>query len=330
MNRPVTLVSGQWADLRFEELCRKVEGFGFDGIEIACSGDHLDIRKAASDPFYVDEKKQQLAQHDLGCWALSAHLQGQCVGDAYDERLDDFAPESVRGKPDKIREWAIGEMMLVPQAAANMGCSVVTCFMGSPIWKLWYSFPQTTERMVDDGYRRIVDLWSPILDEFDRHKIKFALEVHPTEIAFDYYTTLRLFEEFKHRPALGLNFDPSHLLWQGIVPHLFVRDFAERVYHVHMKDVAINRDGRAGLLGSHLAFGDLRRGWDFRSLGHGEVDFDRIIRELNAAGYNGPLSVEWEDNGMDRELGARESLEFVRRIDFRPSGILFDGAMNNE
>lgn len=330
MGRPVTLVSGQWADLSFDQLCAKVGSFGFDGIEIACWGDHLDPRSAADDPSYVEEKKRTLADHNLGCWALSAHLQGQCVGDLYDERLDNFAPEVLRGDPEKIREWAVGELMLVPRAAANMGCSVVTCFMGSPIWKYWYSFPQTSEKMIADGYKRIVDLWTPIFDEFDRYHVRFALEVHPTEIAFDYYTTQRLLEEFGRRPTLGLNFDPSHLLWQGVTPHLFVRDFADRVYHVHMKDVGLNRDGRAGVLGSHLPFGDLRRGWDFRSLGHGDVDFEQIMRELNAAGYTGPLSVEWEDSGMDREFGATESLAFVRRIDFRPSDIVFDGAMKHE
>jgi sugar phosphate isomerase/epimerase len=94
-----------------------------------------------------------------------------------------------------------------------------------------------------------------------------------------------------------------------------------------MKDCAVRLDGRSGILGSHLAFGDPRRGWDFRSLGHGDVDFDEIIRALNAAGYQGPLSVEWEDSGMDREAGARESLEFVRRIDFAPSSVAFDAAM---
>ena len=110
-------------------------------------------------------------------------------------------------------------------------------------------------------------------------------------------------------------------------PHLFVRDFAKRIFHVHMKDCAVRLDGRSGILGSHLPFGDPRRGWDFRSLGHGDIDFDEIIRALNAVGYQGPLSVEWEDSGMDREAGAREALEFVRRVDFAPSSVAFDAAM---
>ena len=184
--------------------------------------------------------------------------------------------------------------------------------------------------MIDDAFKKIVDIWTPIFDAFDRCGVRFALEVHPAEIAFDYYTTERLLSEFGHRDTLGLNFDPSHLLWQGVTPHVFLRDFAQKVYHVHMKDVALNTDGKAGFLGSHLPFGDVRRGWNFCSLGRGNVDFEKIIRELNAAQYKGPLSVEWEDSGMDREFGATEALAFVRRLDFKPSALAFDDVMRND
>ena len=329
MARPITLFTGQWADLSFEEMCAKAKDFGYDGLEIACWGDHMEVDKAATDASYLEEKKRILEAHGLKCFALGAHLAGQCVGDAPDPRLDGFAPAAHAGNPEAIREWGIDQMMKTAQAAADMGCAVVTGFMGSPIWKYLYSFPQTSEQMVEDGFNRILELWTPILDTFDRVGVKFALEVHPSEIAFDYWTTVRLFEVFKKRPALGLNFDPSHLQWQGITPHLFLRDFADRVYHVHMKDAAVTLDGRSGILSSHLEFGDLRRGWNFRSVGRGDVDFDSIIRELNAAGYAGPLSVEWEDSGMERDHGARESLEFCRSVDFEPSNVAFDAAMEN-
>ena len=323
--RPVTLFTGQWADLTFEEICKKASGWGYDGLEIACWGDHMEVRKAAQDPAYVKDRKEILKKYNLGCWALGAHLSGQCVGDLYDRRTDTFAPKEVAGKPEEIRKWAAEEMKYTAQAAARMGCGVVTGFMGSPIWKFWYSFPPTTEAMIEEGFQEIVRLWTPIFDVFDKEKVKFALEVHATEIAFDYYSARRLLETFKRRPTLGFNFDPSHMVWQGMQPHVFLRDFADRVYHVHMKDVAVTLDGKAGLIGSHLPFGDGRRGWNFRSLGHGNVNFEEIIRELNAAGYAGPLSVEWEDNGMDREFGAKEAAEFVHKIDFAPSAIAFDG-----
>lgn len=327
MSRPVTLFTGQWADLPFDEICRKAKSFGYEGLEIACWGDHMEPEKGASDSGYIQKKKDTLKQNGLGCWALGAHLAGQCVGDKWDERLDAFAPDKLAGQPDKIREWGIEEMKNVAKTAAAMGCGVVTGFMGSPIWKYWYSFPPTPEDMIEKGFQKIRELWDPILDEFKKNSVKFALEVHPTEIAFDLYTAERLLKTFDYREELGFNFDPSHLLWQGMEPHLFIREFAERIYHVHMKDAEVTLDGKAGILGSHLTFGDQRRGWNFRSIGHGGVNFEEIIRELNAAGYTGPLSVEWEDNGMQREFGAKESAEFVKTMNFMPSDIAFDGDM---
>lgn len=327
LSKPITIFTGQWADLPFEKICRKASSWGYDGLEIACWGDHMEVQKAAQDSVYVEKKKEILKKYNLKCWALGAHLAGQCVGDRYDERLDGFAPEEVKGKPEELRTWAVEEMIATAKAAKNMGCYVVTGFMGSPIWKFWYSFPPTSEDMVEAGFEKIYKLWTPIFDEFDRCGIKFGLEVHPTEIAFDLYTAKRLLEKFKNRSTLGLNFDPSHLLWQGMEPHLFIREFKDRIYHVHMKDAAVILDGKAGILGSHLPFGDLRRGWNFRSLGHGDVNFEEIIRELNEIGYKGPLSVEWEDNGMDREFGAQESVEYVKSINFSPSDVAFDKDM---
>jgi sugar phosphate isomerase/epimerase len=301
--------------------------FGYDGLEICTWGDHMDVSRAANDPSYVAERKEILARYKLGCWAISAHLAGQCVASLYDHRYDGFVPAEHGSSQEKMRAWAIGEVKLAAKAAKNMGCSVVTGFVGSPIWNYWYSFPQTSKAQVDAAFKEVVDLWNPILDVYDEYGIRFALEVHPTELAFDYYSAERLLDAFGRRPAFGFNFDPSHLLWQGVNPALFLRDFKDRIYHVHMKDAAVLLDGRSGILGSHIEFGDGRRGWNFRSLGHGNVNFEEIIRELNAMNYQGPLSVEWEDSGMEREYGAIEACVFVRRVDFAPSNVAFDDAL---
>jgi len=319
MSRPVTLFSGQWTDIPFEKFCEKVKSFGYDGIEIACWGDHLDLKTAATDAAYAEERKNILKNYGLKTWAISTHLIGQCVGDNADPRLGAFAPSNIAGKPEEIRKWAIQQMKYAAVAAKNLGIKVVTGFMGNPIWANWYSFPETTEKMIDDGFKQIVNLWTPIFDEFDKNNVKFALEVSPTQIAFDYYTAERLLKEFKSRKTLGFNMDPSHLIWQGISPTLFIRDFASKILHIHLKDAAVTLDGKTGILGSLLPFGDVKRGWNFRSLGHGDVDFENIIRELNAINYKGPLSVDWEDSGMNREIGAKESLEFAKGINFSPS-----------
>lgn len=329
MGRLLTLMTCQWADLDLETMCRKAKAMGYDGLELACWGNHLNLKEAVEDERYIKDIKKLLKQYDLEVYALATHIIGQCVGDYNDPRLNNFAPPELADKPEAIRKWAVTNMKYAAIAAKKLGCKVITGFTGSPIWKYMYSFPQTTEAIIEAGYQEIYDLWSPILDVFRESGVKFALEVHPAEIAFDYYSTKRLLEKFADRPEFGLNFDPSHLIWQGIKPELFLMDFADRVYHVHMKDAAVTLDGRNGLLGSHVDFGELNRGWNFRSLGHGNVDFENIIRVLNKVGYRGPLSVEWEDSGMEREYGAAEAAAFVRKIDFEASNIKFDDAISN-
>lgn len=327
MGRLVTLASGQFGDMKLEDLCRIAKRMGYDGLELATHA-HFDVQKALHNADYISSVRALLKKYDLQCVAISAHLTGQCVGDLWDERLDNFAPASLSGKPEKIRDWAIQEMKDTACAASRFGVDVVNGFTGSPIWARWYSYPQTSEDMIEEGFQTIFRLWSPIFDVFDEYNIKFALEVHPTEIAFDYYTTERLLKLFNYRKTLGLNFDPSHLVWQGVNEIVFLRDFADRIYHVHMKDVKLERNEKAGILGSFIPFGDGRRKWNFVSVGHGNVDFDGIIRELNAVGYTGPLSVEWEDTGMDREFGATESCAYVKKLNFNASSIAFDTALH--
>ncbi|MBR4394149.1 MAG: sugar phosphate isomerase/epimerase [Oscillospiraceae bacterium] len=332
MSRPVTLFTIQWGDLPLEEICRLGQQMGYEGLELSAA--HLEMKRAATEPAYVEQVKATLAKYGLNCWAISNHLAGQCVVDtldgAYDSRLEGFAPAEYAGKPEKIQQWAIQEMKYTAQAAKAMGVDTVTFFMGSPIWKFWYSFPQTSEAMIEEAYRKVKELWSPIMDEFDRCGVRLALEIHPTEIAFDYWSTKKLLEVFEYRPTLGINFDPSHLIWQGLNPAVFVLDFADRIYHVHVKDAKLNLDGRNGILGSHITFGDQRRGWNFVSPGHGNVDFDAIIRALNQIGYNGPLSIEWEDSGMERVFGGTEACAFTRKINFSPSDVAFDDAIKNQ
>lgn len=327
--RLVTLCTAQWADLDFEELCKTASEMGYDGVEVACWGNNINIDKAVADDAYVDYLKKTLKKYNLECKALATHIIGQCVGDLPDPRLNNFAPKELADKPVEIKNWAIDQMKKSAIVAKKMGVKIITGFLGSPIWRYIYSFPQTTNEMVEAGFDEIVKLWTPIFDEFKKNDVVFAFEVHPGEIAFDYYSTQKLLEKFKDNKTFGLNFDPSHLIWQGITPHLFLDDFASRVYHVHMKDAAVTLDGRSGLLGSHIDFGDLRRGWNFRSVGRGDVNFQEIIRVLNKHGYSGPLSVEWEDSGMERIHGATESCKYVKDIDFMPSTFKFDDAIAN-
>lgn len=328
MSRKVTLFTGQWADMPLEELARKASGWGYEGLELACWGDHFDPFEGAKDKKYCDERKKLLAKHGLGVWAISNHLAGQLVLDPNDKRSDGFAPADCAGDPEKKRAWAIDAMKATARAARNLGVDVVCGFTGSSIWHLIYSFPPVDGADIEAGFRLLAERWNPILDVFAECEVKFGLEVHPTEIAFDIATARRALEAVGKRPEFGFNFDPSHLHWQGVDPVRFIEAFPDRIYHVHMKDAIVRTGTDAGIIGGHLPFGAAERAWDFRSLGRGGVNFEEIIRALNRIGYRGPLSVEWEDSGMDREHGAREACEFVKRVDFAPSAVAFDAAFS--
>lgn len=328
MARPVTLFTGQWADMKLEELARKAKQFGYDGLELACWGDHFNVQAALKDDGYCDRQKEILEKNGLQLFSISNHLIGQAVLDIIDQRHKDILPAHVwgDGDPAGVNQRAVEEMKDTARAAQKLGVSVVNGFTGSSIWHLLYSFPPTPESMIQAGFDLFAERWNPIMDVFGECGVKFGLEVHPTEIAFDIYTTERAFAAIDHREEFGLNFDPSHLIWQGIDPVEFIRAFPDRIYHVHIKDSKVTLNGKTGILASHLNFGDPRRGWDFRSPGRGGVDFGEIIRALNVIKYQGPLSIEWEDSGMDREMGATEAAAFTKKMDFAPSDIAFDAA----
>lgn len=332
--RPITLFTGQWADLPLERVCEMASGWGYDGLELAASGDHLDVVRAAQDDAYVETLTATLARHGLQVHAISNHLVGQAVCDEpIDERHRSILPRRVwgDGEPEGVRSRAAEELALTAQAASRLGVGVVTGFTGSSIWRLVAMFPPVPAAKIEQGFTDFAERWAPILDAFQEAGVRFALEVHPGEIAYDYWTTARALDAIGGHPAFGINFDPSHLIWQGIDPLGFLYDFRDRILHVHVKDTKRRLDGRAGCLGSHLAWGDPRRGWDFVSPGHGDVPWEQCVRMLNAIGYAGPLSVEWEDAGMEREIGAAEARAFVAALaSMRPAAASFDVAFDQQ
>ena len=344
MPRPVTLFTGQWADLSLENLLPLVREMGYDGVELACWGDHFDVDKA-SKKSYLKSKWEMLLDNGLDCFSISNHLVGQAVCDNIDERHQAILPPDVwdDGEPEQVRKRAARKMIATGKAARKFFdlkpgrkktddfpvC--VNGFTGSSIWHALYAFPPTTQEYLEKGYVDFAKRWTPILDAFDKVNVNFGLEVHPTEIAFDIASAERAIKALKGHKRFGFNYDPSHLGYQGVDYVQFLRKFADRIYHVHMKDVWWGHgDGSVGVFGGHTDFADPRRYWDFRSLGHGDINFEEIIVALNDIGYAGPLSVEWEDTRMDREYGAAEAAEFVKTVDFPSNAIAFDSAFDKK
>ena len=329
MSRPITLFTGQWADLPLETLAQKASAWGFDGLELACWGDHFEVDRALSEDGYVQGRRDLLEKHGLQVHAISNHLVGQAVCDRIDERHQSILPPRVwgNGKPDGVQERAAEELANTARAAARLGVTVVPGFTGSSIWHLLYSFPPVTPASIDAGFADFAARFRPILDVFQQEGVRFALEVHPTEIAFDVSSAERALQAVGHHPAFGFNYDPSHFGYQGVDYVAFIEQFGDRIFHAHMKDVWWSDvPKRSGVFGGHLDFGHRDRFWDFRSLGRGRIDFEEVVRALNRVNYQGPLSIEWEDIGMDREHGAEEACAYLRAIDFAPSRVAFDAA----
>ncbi len=344
MARPVTLFTGQWADLALADLLPLVKEMGYDGVELACWGDHFEVRKALEDDNYIKEKWELLKEHGLGCYAISNHLAGQAVCDPIDARHQAILPPHVwgDGDPEGVRQRAAREMIDTGKACrrfldagadymasrpSGSGKAVVNGFTGSSIWHSLYAFPPTGQNYWQAGFDDFAKRFKPILDAYDAVDVYFGLEAHPTEIAFDMASAARAVEAVGGHKRFGFNYDPSHLGYQGVDYVRFIREFGERIHHAHMKDAWWGRgDGSAGVFGGHTDFGDSRRYWDFRSVGRGDIDFEEVIVALNDIGYSGPLSIEWEDARMDRLHGAAESCEFTRSLDYAPSGLAFDAA----
>ena len=333
MARPVTLFTGQWADLPLAELAPLARSMGYDGLELACWGDHFNVQQALASDTYVRDKWALLKAHGLQCFAIGNHLVGQAVCDLIDERHQSILPDHVwgDGEAEGVRQRAAAELADTARAAAKFGVKTVTGFTGSSVWHATYAFPPTTQAFWDKGFADFGRRFTPILDVFEQHDINFALEVHPTEIAFDIASSQRAIDAVNGHRRFGFNFDPSHLAYQGVDYVKFIRLFHDRITHAHMKDVWWGKgDGTVGVFGGHTSFGDARRFWDFRSVGRGMVDFESIIVALNDIAYAGPLSVEWEDSRMDRVQGATESAAFCKRLDFKPAAGAFDAVFAKE
>jgi sugar phosphate isomerase/epimerase len=320
MARPVILFSGSWADLPLEELAAQAAEWGYQGLDLSCVGDHLEVQRALSEEDYAAGKLAVLGRLELAVPVVSSHRVSQAVCDRVDERHRDLVPDYVWGDGDPVgvRQRAAEEVMATARAAQKLGASVLSGFTGSPIWSYVAGYPGPTAALVDGALRDFARQWNPVLDVCQECGLKYACEVHPGQLAFDLYTAEMVLDALHGREDFGFTFDPSHLHWQGVDPVEFVRRFPDRIYHVHVKDLALTLNGRSSLLASYLPYGDPRRGWQPRSPGRGGLDWEAIIRALNEAGYDGPLAVEWRDPGMDRAYGAEEACRFVKRLDFEP------------
>ena len=318
MPRPVILFSGPFADLPLADLAAKAGEWGYAGLELCCWGDHLEVQHALGDADYA-----------AGRLALLGRSRFAVPGAGQPPRRPGRLRPHRRPPPALVARLRLGRRRSRRRPRAGRGrdgrhgagrpgarATVVSGFTGSPLssYRRRLAAAGTGSRSSEAsatsptaGNRSSTPAATPAFASPPRSI--------PGQIAFDLYTAERALEALDGREEFGFLFDPSHLHWQGVDPVAFLRRFPDRILHVHVKDAVLTLDGRTGVLGSLLPAGDPRRGWQPRSPGRGGIDWDAIIRALNDIGYDGPLSVDWSDPGMDRDFGAEDACKFVKQLD---------------
>lgn len=218
---------------------------------------------------------------------------------------------------DELRARRIAYMRKTIDAAAALGCPTVVTFAGSGHGMYFYGLPGVGDghpsNHVAENLARFVEVYGPIAEHAETRGVRIAFETAGRgggegNIAHNPELWAAMFEAVPS-PALGLSFDPSHLLWLGIgdIPGL-IREFGERIYHVDGKDAEIVRDRlqRQGILGSSW--------WRYRLPGNGELDWSGIVAALRGIGYDGTITIEQEDDLDPGYEAVARSARFLREV----------------
>lgn len=213
---------------------------------------------------------------------------------------------------------------------------IVPGFVGSPAhcWASWFQFPPAPSSIAgcaiadprEVSLELLVERFGPVFEACQKYGTKFGLECHPTERAMGDIESagdfLRSMDKAGFGDVAGFNFDASHMEWQNVSGVEFIREYGDAIYSAHIKGVQVMRDHcRAGLLGGHRDMGTKHNGWNFVTAGtqRDAVSVEEIIVELNRAGFDGAINIEWEDNDVDKFDGARIALSNLHRGDAAPS-----------
>ena len=255
--------------------------------------------------------KKKIEKHSLMISALSNHLEGQLVLGPLDKSTDMW----FHGSPEEKVKYGIRRMKKTAEAAAALDVSVVNGFIGSPNWGAWYIYPPTNEQIYEEVFQLLSERWGEILDSFNKYQIRFALEVHPQEQACNIETAKKALEAVNHNKMFGFNFEPSHFVWQLIDPVVFIKTFADRIFHCHAKDGELVKENLP--TSGCTSTGSWRRsdrGFRFRVPGWGDVPWRRVITALAEVGYDYVLSYEHEDPILNAEDGCEKCIDFLRHL----------------
>lgn len=306
----LTVVLG---DMPLEEACTYLENSGVQMVEIGCGGfpgkAHCDPEVLLNDDQKLKEFQDTIARHNLEISALSSH--GNMVHPQKDlaEKFDNDLTNAIL-------------------LAEKLGVTVVNTFSGCPGGSSMDQEPNWVTCPWPEDFQRILDYqWDEVLIPYWKKKVAFAkehgihkiaLELHPGFCVYNTKTLLRLREAVG--PEIGANFDPSHLIWQGMDPCACIRELgkAGALFHFHAKDTKIDPANTSlnGVLDTGHYGDEINRSWIFRAVGygHGEDYWKAIVSELRLAGYDYAISIEHEDSLMSGNEGLQKAIQCLKNV----------------
>jgi sugar phosphate isomerase/epimerase len=306
-----------------DEISKWVAGLGYKGIQVPTwDGRIIDLDKAAVSKTYCDEYLGKLKENGLELIELAAYLQGQvmAVHPVYEQMFDEFYPKGMNAV--QRTGWATEQLKRTISASEKMGTKNVSVLSGGFAWHTLYPWPQRPEGLIAEAFTELAKVWKPVLD-FAREKgVTIGYELHPGSDLFDGATYEMFLEHTNNHPAACLTYDPSHLLLQQLDYLHFIEIYAERIKAFHVKDAEFRPNGRVGVYGGYQPW--IKRAGRFRSLGDGQVDFNRVFSLLTENKFDGWAILEWECCIKSPEQGAAEGASFIKKQIIEATDVAFD------
>lgn len=304
-------------------MAKWASGLGYTGVQVPTWDQRLfDLDQAASSKTYCNEYVGKLGDHGLEICELASYLQGQVLAmhPAYQKLFRPFYPAKLDA--EQATEWAAEQFEKTIRASKNFGTTNISVLSGGLAWPYVYPWPQRSEGLIDDAFAELARRWMPLLDAAHESGITFGYELHPGSDLFDGATFQRFLDVTKDHPAVGLTYDPSHLLLQQMDYLDFITLFGDRIKAFHVKDAEFRPDGMTGVYGGYRNWKE--RAGRFRSPGDGQIDFKRIFTLLADAGFEGWAILEWECCVKSSAQGAEEGSRFIKEHMIRTGDRSFD------
>ena len=303
------VLTNLFGNMSLEAALEKFSALGIEAVEIGCGGypgkAHCDPEKLLADEAALAEWLALFKKYGMEISNLSVH----------GNPVHPDAREAKRYHDDFVNAVLLAEKIGIDTIVTFSGCPG-----GSPTDKMpnWVTCPWPEEYLAVLDYQWnevLIPYWKKTAEFAKAHGVtKIAFEMHPGFCVYNPETLLRLRAEVGD--VIGANFDPSHLVWQGMDPALAIRALRGAIYHFHAKDTKIDKYNTAkfGVLDTKHYGDEANRAWIFRSVGYGHgLDYWReMISELRLAGYDKVMSIEHEDSLMTPEEGLNHAVEFLK------------------